>query len=138
MNSLSRMLTVTADGEPLSFSGRAQLSGQDDLSLFPALFEVNPGDACLVIFADVDIDRWLASGVPEEPGSARKHSLSDGFAFVGLRRDEKSPPESGGDADVCKADFPHCQVEIVDSQRLFSSLAVGIPTEEPQLQAFSH
>ena len=31
---------------------------------------------------------------------------------------------------------PHCQAEIVDSQRLFSSLAVGIPTEEPQLPSF--
>ena len=39
---------------------------------------------------------------------------------------------------VCKFNSPHCQVEIVDSQRLFSSLAVGIPTDEPQLQAFSH
>ncbi len=33
---------------------------------------------------------------------------------------------------------PHCQAEIVDFQRLFSSMAVGIPTDEPQLQAFSH
>ena len=41
-------------------------------------------------------------------------------------------------ARLFKRISPHCQAEIVDSQRLFSSLAVGIPTEEPQLQAFSH
>ena len=35
---LNRSLTVTADGEPLSFSGRMRLRGKDDLSLFPALF----------------------------------------------------------------------------------------------------
>ena len=51
----------------------------------PVPFEVNPGDACLVVFADVDIDKWLVSGEPEEPGSARRHSLSDGFAFVGFK-----------------------------------------------------
>lgn len=51
----------------------------------PVPFEVNPGDACLVVFADMDIDAWLASGEAEEPLSARKHSLSDGFAFVGFR-----------------------------------------------------
>ena len=57
-----------------------------DVPVFmPVPFEVNPGDACLVVFADVDIDAWLASGEPAVPGSARKHSLSDGFAFVGFR-----------------------------------------------------
>ena len=51
----------------------------------PVPFEVNPGDACLVIFADIDIDAWLASGEAEEPLSARRHSLSDGFAFIGFK-----------------------------------------------------
>ena len=57
-----------------------------DVPVFmPVPFEVNPGDPCLVIFADVDIDAWLEAGEPQEPKSARKHSLSDGFAFVGWR-----------------------------------------------------
>ena len=57
-----------------------------DVPVFmPVPFEISPGDACLVVFADIDIDKWLASGGPEEPGSARRHSLSDGFAFVGFR-----------------------------------------------------
>ena len=51
----------------------------------PVSFEVNPGDACLVIFADCDIDAWFESGEAEIPESSRMHSLSDGFAFVGFR-----------------------------------------------------
>ena len=51
----------------------------------PVPFEVHPGDACLVVFADADIDGWLETGEPQESKSARKHSLSDGFAFVGWR-----------------------------------------------------
>ena len=35
---LNRSLTVTLDGEPLSFSGRMHLEGKVTLSLFPALF----------------------------------------------------------------------------------------------------
>ena len=55
-----------------------------DVPVFmPVPFEVNPGDACLVIFADRDIDAWLEGG--EEKPSGRMHSLSDGFAFVGWR-----------------------------------------------------
>ena len=57
-----------------------------DVPVFlPVSFTVNPGDACLVIFADCDIDRWFETGGSEVPGSSRMHSLSDGFAFVGFR-----------------------------------------------------
>ena len=57
-----------------------------DVPVFmPAPFEVNPGDACLVIFADRDIDAWFETGEAEVPPSGRMHSLSDGFAFVGFR-----------------------------------------------------
>ena len=57
-----------------------------DVPVFmPVPFEIRPGDACLVVFADIDTDAWLLSGETEEPLSARRHSLSDGFAFVGFR-----------------------------------------------------
>ena len=57
-----------------------------DVPVFmPVSFEVNEGDACLVIFADCDIDAWFESGEAEVPASDRMHSLSDGFAFVGFR-----------------------------------------------------
>ncbi len=49
--------------------------------------EVSPGDACLMIFADCDVDRWF-DGEEGEPASGRMHSLSDAFAFVGFRRRE--------------------------------------------------
>ena len=58
-----------------------------DVPVFmPVPFEVTPGDACIVIFADIDIDAWIESGEAEEPKSARKHALSDGFAFVGFKK----------------------------------------------------
>ena len=72
-------LNVSIDGAPF----HPVLS---DVPVFmPVEFEVSPGDACLVVFADADIDKWLVSGEPEEPASPRRHSLSDGFAFVGFR-----------------------------------------------------
>lgn len=62
-----------------------------DVPVFrPAEGDIAPGDLCLVVFADCDIDGWLRSGETAAPPSARRHSLSDGFAFVGFRR--------GGDA----------------------------------------
>lgn len=68
------------DAEPLS------LPLLRDVPVFmPVPFEITPGDVCLVIFADCDIDAWLDSGEPAVPPSGRMHSLSDGFAFVGFR-----------------------------------------------------
>ena len=65
-----------------------------DVPVFmPIPFEINPGDACLVIFSDIDIDAWFETGEASVPNSPRSHSLSDGFAFVGFRI--PGNPESG-------------------------------------------
>jgi hypothetical protein len=71
---------------PTEGSGEISLPLLRDVPVFmPVSFEVNPGDACLVIFADCDIDAWFETGEAEVPASNRMHSLSDGFAFVGFR-----------------------------------------------------
>ncbi len=76
----------TAEVQPAVKLGSMNYPVLSDVPVFmPVPFEVNPGDPCLVIFADVDIDAWLESGNPEEPGSERMHSLADGFAFVGFK-----------------------------------------------------
>ncbi len=76
----------TAEVQPAVKLGSMLFPVLSDVPVFmPVPFEVNPGDPCLVIFADADIDAWFESGEPQEPKSARKHSLSDGFAFVGWR-----------------------------------------------------
>ena len=77
------------DSEKQTVSVRLAVKGMPllrDVPVFmPVSFDVSPGDACLVIFADRDIDAWLESGEAEEPASGRMHSLSDAFAFVGFR-----------------------------------------------------
>ncbi len=45
---------------------------------------VKPGDMCLLIFADCNIDGWYDSGSPTLPMTDRKHDWSDAFAFVGF------------------------------------------------------
>ena len=61
------------------------------------------GDECLLILADVDIDAWFENGEASRPRSARKHSLSDAFAFVGFR----SRPNVLGDFPEQASVFPH-------------------------------
>ena len=76
---------ISLSSRPSEASGEISLPLLYDVPVFmPVPFEVNPGDACLVVFSDRDIDSWLEGG--EEKPSGRMQSLSDGFAFVGWRR----------------------------------------------------
>ena len=69
-----------------------------DVPVFmPVPFEANPGDACLLIFADCDIDAWLETGEAEIPRSGRQHSLSDAFVFIGFKPRFTSTPEAAAD-----------------------------------------
>ena len=78
----SRAERSGAEGSPSSVS----LPLLRDVPVFmPVPFDIHPGDACLVVFADRDIDAWFETGEAEVPPSGRMHSLSDGFAFVGFR-----------------------------------------------------
>jgi hypothetical protein len=43
---------------------------------------VEPGDECLVVFADMCIDSWWQSGGIEVQPDIRRHDLSDGFAIL--------------------------------------------------------
>ena len=76
----------TAEVQPAVKPGSMNYPVLSDVPVFmPVPFEVRPGDACLVVFSDIDIDAWFETGEPQELKSARKHALSDGFAFVGFR-----------------------------------------------------
>ena len=71
---------------PTEGSGEIPMPLFRDVPVFmPVPYEINSGDACLVIFADCDIDACFETGEAKVPASNRLHSLSDGFAFVGFR-----------------------------------------------------
>lgn len=47
---------------------------------------ISPGDTCLVIFNDRDLDNWLSDGATTlRNASSRLHSFSDGIALIGVR-----------------------------------------------------
>ncbi|GAB7197671.1 hypothetical protein OS31_40010 [Dickeya oryzae] len=46
-------------------------------------FPIQPGDECLIVFADRCIDFWWQSGGMQEPVDGRMHDLSDAFCIPG-------------------------------------------------------
>ena len=58
--------TQTASIQPAVKLGSLPYPVLTDVPVFmPVPFEINPGDACLVIFSDVDIDNWFAEFAAE-------------------------------------------------------------------------
>lgn len=55
-------------------------------------FPISPGDECLCIFNDRDIDNWWASGQVKENETSRMHSFTDGLILVGLKSLAKKIP----------------------------------------------
>jgi len=45
---------------------------------------IKKGDYCIVLFNDRNIDNWWSTANVADPATARKHSLSDALAIVGL------------------------------------------------------
>lgn len=52
-------------------------------------FPIAAGDFCLVLFNDRDMDNWFTAANVTAPKTRRKHSLSDGFALVGINPQTK-------------------------------------------------
>lgn len=48
-------------------------------------FPIAKGDDCLVLFNDRDIDVWFSGSANSACATGRAHSISDGFALVGIR-----------------------------------------------------
>lgn len=46
---------------------------------------ITPGDTCIVLFNDRDIDQWVTKGNGNYPTTARLHDISDAIAIVGIR-----------------------------------------------------
>ena len=50
---------------------------------FVLTFPVQPGDECLLVFADMAIDGWWEAGGVQNQVEKRRHDLSDAFAILG-------------------------------------------------------
>lgn len=48
-------------------------------------FPIAPGDECLLIFTERNIDNWYQRGGVQQPNDYRMHDISDAMCFVGIR-----------------------------------------------------
>ena len=79
----------------VDFEGNQTLSPYSELTLVPVwfpggggysmTFPVKPGDECLLIFHDRELDNWYLNGAGLPPSLPRAHDLADAIALVGMR-----------------------------------------------------
>lgn len=88
---------------------------------------IKKGDYCLVLFNDRNIDDWWDTANVAVPADTRKHSISDGFALVGINPKIKAftsdgtilrilgPSGPGSEKFVARVDDPTTSTAIEDS-----------------------
>lgn len=90
-----------------------RLLGDNQVRAFPLLIDIpfvtiqgggvalqvpiSPGDDCLLIFADRNIDSWFRSGGVGVPFDGRAHDASDGIAIVGINSLAGTLPDNPDD-----------------------------------------
>ena len=81
---------------------------------FSALLPIKQGDECLVVFGDSNIDAWFTYGDVNAPMNARRHSLSDGFAIMGVWSQPNKLSSYPTDAAQIRTDDGTTMVEVKD------------------------
>ena len=59
-------------------------------------FPIVPGDQCLLLFCDRDMDNWFQNGLTVTPNSNRVHDLNDAIALVGLNNLQNAMSDYSG------------------------------------------
>ncbi len=73
-------------------------------------FPIAPGDNCILLFSDRNIDAWFQNGSAAAPFDARCHDLSDGIALVGINSIDSSL--DGYQANIARIFYDGAQVAV--------------------------
>lgn len=84
---------------------------------------ISPGDYCLVLFCDRNIDTWWASANIADPATPRKHSMSDGFALVGINPKTSAMDMDGGQVRILGVSGPGSEKEAARKEDAIASTA---------------
>ena len=58
---------------------------------FGLILNPQPGDACLILFADTALERWRTTYEPTNPISARRHDEADAIILPGFSKQPTTP-----------------------------------------------
>lgn len=82
---------------------------------FTLTFPIQPGDECLIVFADTCIDAWYQSGGLQNKMSERRHALADGFAIVGIWSQQRKLANYSTGSVMLRNDEGTTAVEVAES-----------------------
>lgn len=89
-------------------------------------FPVTPGDECLVLFNDRDIDNWFKGSSGSAVATPRLHSFSDGVIIVGVR----STANSLQDFNSTEAELKYGTTKIkVGADKMTLTVQAGVTVE---------
>ena len=110
----------------VDFEGNQTLAPFSELTLVPVLFPggggysltfpVEPGDECLLIFHDRELDNWYLNGAGLAPSLPRLHDLADAIALVGMRSSPRALASISTNTVQLRSDDASTYIEVAGSQ----------------------
>lgn len=105
---------------------------------------IKKGDDCLVLFNDRNIDDWWDTANVAVPADTRKHSISDGFALVGINSKAKAHPRDGSALRILGPDGSNIELllkpdgltDLINSVQQLSALITELFTEIKDITTF--
>lgn len=97
-------------------------------------FPILPGDDCILLFNDRDIDNWFAGSSSSPPATGRLHSFSDAICLVGLRPEGEFIDDYDNDAvalnyGTTKVRVGEDKVSIMNATNTLNDLLQDLLTE---------
>ena len=105
------------------------LSGGDYAVTMP----IKKDDECLIVFADSCIDSWWQSGGIQNPIEIRNHDLSDCFALVGFRSQDKKLKDFDDEAFQIRQGEEDVPFEINDDSIILTKEDCEIKIDEDEI-----
>lgn len=92
-------------------------------------FPIKPGDECILIFQDADIDSWFQSGgLANEPITPRRHNLSDAIAVFGVRSSPRVLSNYSGTSTQLRNDARTVVIDLAATEIKITAPSVVIDT----------
>ncbi|HLH04941.1 MAG TPA: Gp138 family membrane-puncturing spike protein [Bryobacteraceae bacterium] len=100
---------------------------------FTLTLPIEPGDECLVVFADMSVDSWWQQGAgsagasqPQDQATTRRHDLSDGFAIMGCWSQPRVLPSYSTSSAQLRKDDGTVKIDVAANQVTVTAQTVQV------------
>lgn len=104
---------------------------------FTLTFPIQKGDECLIVFTDTCFDAWFQMGGQQGQMSQRRHSLSNGFALVGIWNQTRALPNYSTGSVQLRSDDNQTSIQVAPGTINLQANSVNVQASQVQVRSYN-